>query len=296
MISNKIKSQNKFSIAICFLLMVISGCSDNSIKCSDSNVYDTLIASVRDHYNEKLDGFLDFSVVHSEHNKNDKGDFIKSCTGTIETKFNDDTTKKYKELDEEVSKINSFQFEGGAQLLKDKVTIEYKIKKKESGDGYFISSNFISENEWALKLVVLERIRDYDKIIKIAHQLKQLENVNNLLGTKKPSGAELFKMVVENDLGFDFCEQNNNSDSYSLTCRISNEAGYIDAQHLREFSHLEIEMSKFFGMGTVGGQSNKITDMAKIKDGLNEKIYFSSIDDVKSQNACKIAPSICKNY
>lgn len=268
----------------------ITGCSESGPKCGDEDTKQALLTATRENYSEKLQEFLNYNVIHTEYNKNESGDFLKSCTGTIEVKFKDDIYSKYKELDNEINKINSFAFTGGTQILKDIVKVSYKIKKNESGDGHFVSGSYTSENSWKLSPIVIERVNNYDKIINASQQLDILKSLNSILSNEDKNGIEIQKIAADKNLNIDYCEQNINNSSFQISCRLSNESGFVDIVSKRDFNYLESEMFKILGATT----KTKISDPTSIKNFLNDKNLFTSSDEVNSAKTCKLVPSICR--
>jgi hypothetical protein len=233
---------------------------------------------------------LIFNVTHAEQNKNDTGDFLKSCTGTIEVKFIDEIHNKYKQLENETEKNNSFAFAGGKQILKDVIKADYKIKKKDSGDGFFISGKYTSKNNWKLMPVVLDRVNNIQEIILISKQIETLGNINSSLTDNEKDGTEIQKIISDKNLNLEYCDQSLDNNSAQTICRISNDSGFIDIIYKRQFSFFESEMLKM--VGSTG--KSRITDPIKLKEVLNDKKLFTSAGEVRSEKSCKITPSICR--
>lgn len=291
---------NKLIFFLCAAVVALTGCSKDKITCSDSSVKESLTRGTIENYPESIRNLLEVSIPIIEENKDDKGNFIKSCTATAEVKFKSELTEKFNNLKESISKYKSYNLSNAPIQTSDKVDINYQIKKNEADGGHYINGKYTSKSSFGISERVPQWVNDAENVIKTVKHIHQLRTLSELLEKDSPTGTEFKKLVYDYDLEFEFCEEKYTGRSFDLICRASNSAGFIDVTSSTKLNQASIEMMKFIeAMAVLGGQSlkstnKKITDPGKISEYMNDKITFTSQSEPNEAPACKVAPSLCQ--
>jgi len=292
--------KNKIIFLSCVTVIALTGCTKDNLSCGDSSVKESLTRGTIENYPESIRNFLEVSIPIIEENKDDKGNFIKSCTATAEVKFKSDLAEKFNNLKESLSKYKSYNLSNASIQMADKTEISYQIKKNEADGGHYISGKYMSKSGFGISERVPQWVNDSENVIKTVKQIHQLRALNELLEQDARTGAEFKKLVYDYDLEFEFCEEKYTGRSFDLICRVSNPAGFIDVVSSTKLNEASIEMMKFIeAMAVFGGQSikptnKKITDPVKIGEYMNDKISFTTQSEPNEAPACKLAPSLCQ--
>ena len=251
----------KLSFYILILITLI-GCSKKTPECSDSRVVATFSNAIKERYEEGIRPSLvvDPGIVVTI--KDEKNPDYGSCTATSKVSLNSDVLNKYNSL---VKLLNDkYQVKmNGSFIAVETVESKFKIKINEINNDFFIEG--VYKAPYGLKSFIIEQVNDYDKIVEIGSQYSKLNKFHDLTKDSVHSGSEIKQFAMENSMLVEVCAFNVKSGVGTLTCRFSNDAGWIDLVHNTQNS--SINFSVLSGGSEFEGKKEK--DPAKLADLLN---------------------------
>jgi hypothetical protein len=285
-------------------ITVLAGCSSKSTGCGADGVKASIIEASIKKYPAEVRKYLDATVEFAEEVKAEDEKAVRACAATINVRFSREIAEKYKKLTDQFSKFEFIALHGDAQILEDKVKASFTIKKNEADGGYFTFGTYESEGNWKLNPIVVKRAESLENIVKVGKQVESLSRLHQSMGKKEMTGVELKKASAENDLSIESCHDifyipsANELPSFGLFCRVSNSAGYFNAQssrRLQEIGNFQELIVKSIRSNPRLNEGTKIdiTDAAKIDEILAADGNFKSKSAVKTEQACKLAPEIC---
>jgi hypothetical protein len=275
---------SKFFLYILIFLTLI-GCSKKIPECSDSRVVATFSSAIKEGYEEAIRPSLVVDPGVVETIKDEKNPDYGSCIATSKVSLNADVLNKHDSLvkllrDKYQVKMN------GSFVAVEKVESKFKIKINEINNDFFITG--VYNAPYGLKSFIIEQVNNYDKILEIGSQYSQLNKFHDLTKESVHSGSEIKQFAMENSMLVEVCTFNVKSGVGILTCRFSNDAGWVDLVHNSQNS--SINFSVFPSASDFDG--NKEKDSAKIAELLNDKLNFKH-SKYNNDGVCKVVPSWC---
>ncbi len=279
-------------------------CTSKTTGCGADDVKSSIIEGAKKNYHVDVRQHLDAVVEFAEEVKSDDEKAVRACAATVIVKFDKDISEKYKKVSDQFSKFEFVALHGEQQILEDKVKVNFTVKKNEADGNYFTSGKYESERSWKLNPIVVKRGESFENIINIGRHVESLSKVHSLMGKKEITGAEVKKLAAENELSIESCHDvfyiptGTEYPSYGLFCRVSNKAGFFNIQPSRRlqdignFQELVINSIRANPRVSEGTKIN-ITDATKIDEILTAGGDFKTKSELKSGQACKLAPEMC---
>lgn len=275
---------SKLTFCILTILSLI-GCSKKIPECSDSRVVATFTAAIKERYEEGIRSSLVIDPGVVETIKDDKNPDYGSCVATSKVTLTSDVLNKHDSLVKLLR--DKYQVKMNASFAAvETVESKFKIKINELDKDFFIAG--IYNAPFGLKSYIIEQVNDYEKIVEIGSHYAKLNKFHDLTKEAMHSGSEIKLFAMENSMLVEFCEFNVKSGIGVLTCRFSNDAGWVDLVHNTQNSSINSSsLSDAFEF-----EGKKERDSTKIAELLNDKLSFK-YSRYNNDGVCKNVPSWC---
>lgn len=267
------------------LIIGLTGCSNEKQSCGANNVTETLKEAIAEKYKREIRGALEIGKFYIEEKKEKNQNALKTCSAEVEVYFNQDYTKKWDEL---IGKIKPYTDEyvisNSEIILRDKVTVNYDIKKNEADGSIFLSGSYRSNTGFKLSEHVVQYTTDIPKTLEVIKGIHSLRKFDKILDTTPKSGEDL-KSIAENfQLKIESCTENYDRGNYELSCKLSNVAGHSIVAHTKEANQFGQELNNWVQLfAALSGQptpstkgSRTIIDPEKINELLNQNLVFTT--------------------